>query len=218
MKKKKPTAPQSLDAGTARTVLLADTSNILRKAKAGKPLTRYERSVIERSATAIPGGPDRLFDSMAAAANALGLPLPVLKTAKRAGCPAFRAGGRVHSDTLKAWLADHGEAMQSLANDSPALQRERIRLVKAQADRLERENQMIAGTLIDVATVTAEWLKLTTEANRVLHDMLVDHLPPQLAGQSAEQVRLLMRDVHTRVCLALRALAEPQHTAEAPAP
>lgn len=39
----------SLTPETAERVLLADIANILRKAKSGKPLTKYERDMIEKS-------------------------------------------------------------------------------------------------------------------------------------------------------------------------
>ena len=47
---------------------------------------------------------DDVADSMAAAASGLGVPLEVVKIAKRAGCDAFR-GSRVHLGKLREWLA-----------------------------------------------------------------------------------------------------------------
>ena len=41
------TADQSLDAKTADKALSVDLLNILKKAKSGRPLTRYERGVVE---------------------------------------------------------------------------------------------------------------------------------------------------------------------------
>jgi len=45
------------------------------------------------------------FDSMAAAAAALGIDIEVLREAKRQGCPAFRSG-RVYRDELLSWLQE----------------------------------------------------------------------------------------------------------------
>ena len=43
------------------------------------------------------------FDSIAAAAAALGIDIEELREAKREGCPAFRSG-RVYRDELLTWL------------------------------------------------------------------------------------------------------------------
>jgi hypothetical protein len=46
----------------------------------------------------------RIFPTIAAAAAAMAVPLPDLKAAKNAGCPAFRSNGNVGEAELRAWL------------------------------------------------------------------------------------------------------------------
>lgn len=106
-----------LNPETASQVLLADVSNILQKAKSGKPLSKYERGMIEESkkaaeaeARAAKKGKkqeeEQVFDSLKAAEAGLGVPKFLLQRAKASGdcADAFR-GSRVYvTDNLTLWL------------------------------------------------------------------------------------------------------------------
>jgi len=75
----------------------------------------------------------------------------------------------------------------------------RLRLLLAQAERAERENRVREGELVEAAAAASKWGELAGRANAVMYQVLVDELPPLLAGLAAEAIRVEMKKVHSRV-------------------
>lgn len=72
----------------------------------------------------------RTFDSMKAASAALRLPLHRLRTAKAAGCPAFRSN-RVYEGELLQWLERNPHSRLAVRADAPRLLEELEELERA---------------------------------------------------------------------------------------
>lgn len=87
---------------------------------------------------------------MAACSGATGIPLPVLRQAKRAGCTAFDASGRVHLASLLPWL---------FSRDAEATIDWTARLKRSQALRSELETAKRRGELVDAAQLGAALMR-----------------------------------------------------------
>lgn len=193
MRKKEQKAAR-LDAATAQNVLLADLSNVLRKVKSGRPLSKYERQTVERCAAQ--AGPVDLAPNMKAAAALLGTSLRVIRQAKAKGCPAFRANGNVAVEPLRQWLANNAGQIRT-TGDRESLELDRLTLdVQRRQFDLDRDRR----ELVPLREVAASWSALTTAANSALWDLLVEQSPPLLAGLAAEAVRVEAKKIHTRFC------------------
>lgn len=78
-------------------------------------------------------------------------------------------------------------------NTAEALRGERIRLVRAQAERHETENEVRRGQLLEIGDVRADCIRVTTLARdrflRLSHD-----LPPKLEGLSADRIAAIIHE------------------------
>lgn len=148
-------AKQELDQEAKQKIFAADLSNIIRKVKAGKPLSKNERELIEaeadRNKTKAPGptaGSALVFDSMKAAAGYTRIPLRILKAAKRDGCPAFRSNRFFLIPFLEWYFLQKRDGAEVID-----LETEKARETKARADLLEIERSQALGVLLDPAIV-----------------------------------------------------------------
>jgi hypothetical protein len=187
------TADQSLDAKTADKALSVDLLNILKKAKSGRPLTRYERGIVESAKSkhiAINVKTRKrsvsvktyIFDSMAACSSAAGVPIGILKAAKRMGCEGFQ-WNRVDLRSFLAWWFENREGMG--VNE----QQERSLILREERLALEREREKDEGStmLVDEA-VTLYGAALLPIRQRLLSmptEVCADANPtdPQLARE-----------------------------------
>src|SRR5690242_16848395 len=78
----------------------------------------------------------KIAQSMAAAASELRLPVEVVQNAKNSGCGAFRDGGRIDCDALRAWL-DADPTRYQLANGQ--IDKRVEDALRIRADRQTRE-------------------------------------------------------------------------------
>ena len=104
-------------------------------------------------------------------------------------------------DTIAAAIAWRSQK-QAGDNTAEALRGERIRLVRAQAERHEQENLVRLGELLPIGEVRADVVKVSTLARdrflRMSHD-----LPPRLEGLSADKIAKI---IHEEVTGTLEAL------------
>jgi phage terminase Nu1 subunit (DNA packaging protein) len=147
-----------------------------------------------------------LADSMEQAASMCGLPISVLKWAKKNGCPAFRAGARVDIDELKAWLevndpkddqADGGDEvavvkLQKLKNEAL------LKLEQVEAQRIN--NAKLRGELQPTKVVCEKLRAISEEIKSTLLLRLVDQLPAQNAGLDAPKQRENNRETFKEIC------------------
>ena len=119
-------------------------------------------------------------------------------TARRVG--QLKAEG-MPCDSIPAALAWR---QNKLAGDSSteALRAERIRLVRAQAERHEVENEVRRGQLLEIGEVRRDCITVCSRARdrflRMSHDV-----PPRLEGLSADRIAQI---IHTEVVQTLENL------------
>ena len=87
-------------------------------------------------------------------------------------------------------------------NTGEALRAERIRLVRAQAERHEVENEVRRGELLPIGEVRADCIRVTTLARDRFLKMSHD-IPPRLEGLSADKIAKI---IHEEVTGTLEAL------------
>lgn len=184
-----------LDPKSAEQILNADLGNILKKVKAGKPLTSAER---ERIASAGEGARPQIVDTMKQAAAVSGIPLRQLKVYKARGCAAFLKGSRVDVDALKTYHSEHAEEIKS----EPSLTKEeadiKLKEVKIARETLALERDK--GLVIRKAEVFETCKSASQHMRAVLQQKLETELPPKCAGKTVIEIAQLMRDTVDAVC------------------
>lgn len=129
------------------------------------------------------------YDSIAAAAAAMGFSASRLRWAKKKGAPGFR-GSRVYPVELAPWL----EAQEEIHSaDGTPIDKEgwEIRRFRLQCDRFEIENQKLRDDLWLSSDVRASWLLHMRQARQVLLQMATD-LAPRIAGRPALECEQLL--------------------------
>lgn len=131
-------------------VELKEIKRIAEKKAKGQPLTAKDLRAVEkyrRSRSSAPPLQD-VYPSMQALSAATGIPVPVIRRAKKSGCPAFHASNRVNFRVLLRWLFEtqqdgNGESLED------AERRERI----ARANLLELEHKTKINELVPLEKV-----------------------------------------------------------------
>ena len=115
-RQKKPAVPEAskplvVTEEIVSKLLEANFGNLVRKIKAGKPLTQSEMAQLADAQVDKRGRPsgEKIARSIKDAAAQLSLPLGVLVMARGAGCPAFRQDGRVNKEILVKWLEENSD-------------------------------------------------------------------------------------------------------------
>jgi len=133
----------------------------------------------------------RLYDSLKAAAGALGLDPATLRAARAAGCSAFRAGGRVHGGELFAWLAAHppSSATGKKAEISPRAELE-LEKIRQEVREKKRLNDAADELLITRAEVSAAIGRIGAKVRALLDQKLRVEYPSAVAGLDVGQARI----------------------------
>lgn len=121
--------------------------------------------------------PAVLADSMSQAAGMLSVPVSKLRYAKRKGCRAFKAGGRVNLDELRAWLAAQPKPRAKRPLKEPALiegaaqSLKRLEQAEAEAFRDLRAAQA-SGDLSAIEEARRWWLRCSEQLRK--HDLAIE--------------------------------------------
>src|SRR5947207_15504056 len=83
--------------------------------------------------------------SITEAAKITGTSRQSLHAYKRDGCPAFKTNGKVNLVELDTWTEVHGKRT---APETDEMRVERLRILRATAERIERENDERAGLTV----------------------------------------------------------------------
>lgn len=122
--------------------------------------------------------------------------MPIMKSAKRAGCEAFTDASRVKLEPLLKWIFNDersDEAVNWSAKlDEYRAKREAIKLKKEEGDALDAD-EVREAVLSGVATLFAENERL-----------FINELPPALAGLDAVTIRMRAEDAIIKVKSAVR--------------
>jgi hypothetical protein len=200
--KTKTQQPQHLDAATAEKVLLADVSNILRKAKSGKPLTKYERSVVEQHCPAEPptvtgAGWPQWAESTARASRVTGISRVTLIAWRKENCPAFKPNGRIDLHELRQWMVATDKKPTPRATRAESA---RQRLLTAQANKIEFENRVRAEEFVKKTDLVRE-LGPTLDAHRAaIYEALGNRAPMGMAGIDIPTARILGLRMADELC------------------
>jgi len=134
----------------------------------------------QKSKTAI--DPIVTYATMSACAGSTGIPLRMIKAAKRAGCPdAFHSSGRVHLGPLLHWFF-RGDVLpeDGLSWD------EMWRKYRALTSRLEHDRE--AGRFLDRAQMVAESHEAIGVVQQTLCDFFRNEIAPKFAGLSIAEI------------------------------
>jgi hypothetical protein len=135
------------------------------------------------------------YDSIGAAAAALGIPPEVLKKAKRAGAPGFK-GSRVYPKELLPWLEAH-RANLTAPGSKEDLEKERLR---EDIRKRRKQNDLRDGLYLPLARACEIINGIAARQNALLGSLLEDELPPILADQPAAAIRVEMKRARDRIC------------------
>src|ERR1035437_4082370 len=117
--------------------------------------------------------------SIAEAARVTGISRTSLTAYKRDGCQAFKSNGRVNLAELDAWAEVHGKKS---ARDTDAIKAERLRILRATALRLERENLLADGMFVEKAAVKRGLAQAAAELFDTMEQVFLNEMPPILKG------------------------------------
>lgn len=128
--------------------------------------------------------PNRLpsFSSMAECVAQTGIPLHVLKQAKRAGCDAFDSHNRVNLRKLLVFLFKEGEDGDEGGTDWNL----RAKRAKALLDEMELKER--EGKMRNVDDMRSEWDRCAAKACAVMTQKFVTELPPRCDGNPAAEI------------------------------
>lgn len=142
-------------------------------------------------------------NSMKQAAQLWKIPMPILRAAAAAGCGAFR-NHRVYRSDLTAWLQNHPEVFQQVAetaSNRDRMQALRCQKLQLQTQALEFQLEIAKGLMIPKTEAEETWSScvavVTEEAKSAL---------------DREQYRLFIERIKTRIS-AIIASATPTATA-----
>ena len=189
-----------IDAKTKDRIHKANLANVVRKVKAGKPLSKGELDLVDKSEESVS------YDSMGAAAAAMDVPISTLKWAKRQGAPGFR-GSRIIRSELEPWLKTKGGEISA---DNPAGLLDKnlweCRRLKLQCEKLERQEKERQKELVPFAEVET-WMLNTAEAIKtILRHKLRNELPPKIEGMRAAEIAAKMDPLIAEIVGLLRAM------------
>ena len=164
-------------------IFAADQANIVRKVKAGKPLTKYEREIIETLATAAPEGfPE--FITAAKLTSLSGLSdRRHRQIAKEGFYPDPKKSNYKFEATLAGLLKFYREKQKELREVKQAIADEQHR-------RLKRENDLADELLVARAELVAEFRKVIDPIKQMLRQKLENEYPLAVAGLDVPQARI----------------------------
>jgi hypothetical protein len=177
-----------IDSKASKKIRAANLANIIRQVKAGRPLSAAHLKLLDeelqRTETAKTEANLPTFDSMATCSARTGIPLSVLKQAKKAGCTAFRMGSRVELEPLLRFLFSQSaeEAGLDWSNE----------LKKWQAKRQQQAYEQRDRELVDQDEVLEILIPMSARQN----DCLVrfeNEAPVAMAGVDPGTGRLLAK-------------------------
>lgn len=190
-------AIQVIDPALGAKILDADFKNILKKVKAGTPLSKTERDIVTQRTE----GAKHTVDTMKQASTALGVSLKVLKRAKAAGCPGFVKGSRVELNATRKWLEENPETGDADAGHDEQLKAERVRKLRIENDKAE-------GLLISKAELAERLIGLCGQIDGTLKNKLCTEWPAAGAGMPADELAKFGIETHRSIVQQFKAFAK----------
>lgn len=179
---------------------------IVAKHKAGKKLTQEELEIL--GARGAGAGQEEVYDSIKAAAAALGVPKYVIQRAKASGqcTDAFR-GSRVYiTENLKLWL----EAADVEPTDQDKGYWEAC-IAKQKFEHLEWENARARGEFVTKKAFASDLMELGSEQKALVRQKLENEYPGLCPGMEPGQraeLKKLGRELADEICRRMQRLVE----------
>lgn len=148
-------------------------------------------------------------DGLAQASKLLGVPLALLKAAKRAGAPGFRHG-RVYLAEVQAWIEKNPSA-ESQDAEPQDIQTARFHKVLEEVRKLRHQNERASGEVIHRSVVASALAAMCQDWNTARVRFEAEG-PARMAGKEADECRVVVRGFMDEVGTALAACAK--HFAE----
>lgn len=144
----------------------------------------------------------RTFDSLRSAAAGLKLPLRVLKTAKQAGCSAFRSN-RVYEAELLAWIEANPEAINA-ASDDP-----RDEKLREEIRKLRIANDAKEGRLVERAWAAERMQRAAGDLNNMRAKWEAEE-PVKFAATNGDitECRTILRGIMDEIFRGVQSLAK----------
>lgn len=211
-----------LDAETAEKVRLADLANVVKKVKSGKPLSKYERGLIDaaqppRPNTA-PPAPEEPADSArwVSSHEKLGqifglhrasFPRIARNHADDPFLPKPRANGDHDVEAWRAFFEDHPEIRRTEENSPEKTDLEREKLLE-QIRGIRHENDVREARYVALSILTEQLTTAASEQKGILRDNLEGALPGKLVGMELDQVRIELKAIVDLICERMERLLE----------
>lgn len=167
----------------------ADFANILKRLKAGKPLSSQERAIILAMREGKAGAPVRAKNQTEIASLLNVTARGFRKWQKLPGAPRAKANGEYD---VAAWMEFKKANGLKPSDDHGDRESLTLRRLLAQCERLEMENSIRLGGLIactevqDIATKVFSSIRIDLQA--------LENLAPQLAGLEPIEIAKLLRE------------------------
>jgi hypothetical protein len=199
-----------LDAATAEKVRLADLSNVIKKVKSGKPLSKYERGLIDAAqpprpagAAAPPEDTDEIWVSSYEKLGAIfGLHRASFPRINRdhPDAPSARQNGDHHVPSWRLFFADHPDIRRQ--EEAPPEETDIKKQILLQELReLVHLNDVREGKYVLVTFLVDKLTAVATEQKSILREQCEGALPSRIAGGlNADDVRTELRRVVDDIC------------------
>ena len=192
----------TLTPETASRVLDADLGNILKRVKSGQTLTEAQRKRVEAHTEQPDAPPEaaswpRWADNLTEAARVIAVTRQSLTAWRKEGCLAFKPNGKVDLHELRTWIAANG---RKGGPQSSRLERARLRVLTAQAQRLETENGKIRGELVPKCELGPCLRNVSLHMRTALQFKVEQQLAPNMTGKTTAQAIEMARRCVDEVC------------------
>ena len=149
-----------------------------------------------------------VFTSQKQCSQVLGIPIDILKKARRhpdavGGINGMMVSGQIYSDRLIPWLEKHKEELSqqtSTDNKEGSLTYWKTVLTKAKALVAEIELEEAQRNSLNLQDTKALLKKISTAQSAMLISKLVHETPPRLLGLDITKMSVVMQQVAREVC------------------
>lgn len=167
---------------------------IVHRVKAGKKLTPEERSILGAGTGETSGAgaePRTSYDSLQAAAAALGIPKETLQFAKEQGAPGFK-GSRVYPLELIPWLSARTQAQPGQPGQLLNKRQLECQVLQKKIEEMVWEQDQKRNLWILKSDVDSWMVETAEQIKAILRNRLKNELPPKLEGLRAPEIAAKM--------------------------
>lgn len=136
---------------------------------------------------------------MAAASGMTGYPEGALSALKARGCPAFKAGGRVHVDALEEWIEEQGIDVATLSGMTE-LEATNLEIARERLRKIRFDNDVNEGAYMPRADIAGRALELGLQLKAVLRKKLEDEAPVRQEGRKRDEIRQINKQIVDEIC------------------